>query len=157
MVVHPKELPSATRYAIDQFVLGGGNAVVFVDPFSEIAAGTPDPKNPARLHNSRLPDLFAAWGVDLAPGMFVGDRLSARKVRAGTRDRPEAVDYVAWLSLKSENMSPDEIMKFIENRNLLGRYGKPIDIANAIVFLASNDSSFMTGSEVVVDGGYTAR
>jgi len=109
MVVHPKELPSATRYAIDQFVLGGGNALVFVDPFSEVAAGVPDPKNPARLHNSRLPDLFAAWGVDLAPGLFVGDRLTARKVRAGTRDRPEAVDYVAWLSLHRENMSPDEI------------------------------------------------
>ena len=54
-------------------------------------------------------------------------------------------------------MSPDEITAFIKNRNLLGRYGKPIDIANAIVFLASNDSAFMTGSEVVVDGGYTAR
>ena len=59
--------------------------------------------------------------------------------------------------LATSNMSPDEIEKFIANRNLLGRYGKPIDIANAIVFLASNDSAFMTGSEVVVDGGYTAR
>jgi NAD(P)-dependent dehydrogenase (short-subunit alcohol dehydrogenase family) len=45
----------------------------------------------------------------------------------------------------------------MENRNLLGRFGKPLDIANAILFLASNDSAFMTGSEVVVDGGYTAR
>lgn len=109
MVVHPKELPSATRYAIDQYVVAGGNALIFVDPFSEVAAGTPDPKNPARLHNSSLPELFSAWGVELAPGMFVGDRLAARKVRAGTRDRPEAIDYVAWLSLQSGNMSPDEI------------------------------------------------
>lgn len=109
MVVHPQELPSATRYAIDQFVVSGGNALVFVDPFSEIAAGAPDPQNPTRLHNSRIPDLFAAWGVELAPGMFVGDKLSARKVRSGTRDRPEAIDYIAWLSLKRENMSADEI------------------------------------------------
>lgn len=109
MVVHPQELPSATRYAIDQFVVAGGNALVFVDPFSEIAAGAPDPQNPTRLHNSRIPDLFAAWGVELAPGMFVGDKLSARKVRSGTRDRPEAIDYIAWLSLKRDNMSADEI------------------------------------------------
>lgn len=39
----------------------------------------------------------------------------------------------------------------------LGRLGKPEEIANVIVFLLSDDSSFMTGSEVVVDGGYTAQ
>lgn len=39
----------------------------------------------------------------------------------------------------------------------LGRLGMPEDIANAVVFLASDDAAFMTGSEVVVDGGMTAR
>jgi NAD(P)-dependent dehydrogenase (short-subunit alcohol dehydrogenase family) len=39
----------------------------------------------------------------------------------------------------------------------LGHFGKPIDIANAVLFLASDESSFMTGSEMVVDGGYTAQ
>jgi NAD(P)-dependent dehydrogenase (short-subunit alcohol dehydrogenase family) len=39
----------------------------------------------------------------------------------------------------------------------LGRLGAAADIANAVVFLASDDSAFMTGSEVVVDGGLTAR
>ena len=39
----------------------------------------------------------------------------------------------------------------------LGRLGVPADIANAVVFLASDDAAFMTGSEVVVDGGLTAR
>jgi len=39
----------------------------------------------------------------------------------------------------------------------LGRLGLPADIANAVVFLACDDSAFMTGSEVVVDGGLTAR
>ena len=38
----------------------------------------------------------------------------------------------------------------------IGRVGKPEDIANGVVFLASTESSFITGTELVIDGGYTA-
>ena len=38
----------------------------------------------------------------------------------------------------------------------LGRIGQPRDIANVALFLASEESSFMTGAELVVDGGFTA-
>ena len=39
----------------------------------------------------------------------------------------------------------------------LGRYGNPKDVAYGVLFLASDESSFMTGSELVIDGGWTAQ
>ena len=39
----------------------------------------------------------------------------------------------------------------------MGRFGKPIDIANGCLYLASDDSSWVTGSELVIDGGMTAN
>ncbi len=50
----------------------------------------------------------------------------------------------------------NEMRDMIVSRHAMGRLGVPREIADAIVFLASDESSFMTGAELVVDGGYTA-
>ena len=42
-------------------------------------------------------------------------------------------------------------------RHPLGRLGVPEDVAYGVLFLASDESSFMTGSELVIDGGLTAQ
>lgn len=51
----------------------------------------------------------------------------------------------------------DQGMNLYANLHPMGRVAQPSEIAAAVAFLASEDASFMTGSELVVDGGYTAR
>ena len=52
--------------------------------------------------------------------------------------------------------SEEELQAMLIERHPIGRLGVPDDIANGVLFLASDASSFMTGSELVIDGGYTA-
>ena len=55
----------------------------------------------------------------------------------------------------------DEAAAAMEGRILasipMGAMGEPLDIANGCLFLASEESRYMTGSELVIDGGYTAH
>ena len=44
----------------------------------------------------------------------------------------------------------------LKKRIPLGRFGKPIEIAKPIVFLLSNDSSYINGTNLIVDGGWTS-
>jgi gluconate 5-dehydrogenase len=48
-------------------------------------------------------------------------------------------------------------IKALENRTLLGRFGYPEDLAGVFCFLMSDASSFITGQNFVVDGGWTVR
>lgn len=50
----------------------------------------------------------------------------------------------------------NEMRDIIISRHAMARLGMPREIADGVVFLASDESSFMTGAELVIDGGYTA-
>jgi NAD(P)-dependent dehydrogenase (short-subunit alcohol dehydrogenase family) len=47
--------------------------------------------------------------------------------------------------------------EFMVSRVPLGRYGEPDEVAYGVLYLASDESSFVTGSELVIDGGWTAQ
>jgi ABC-type uncharacterized transport system involved in gliding motility auxiliary subunit len=109
LLAQPQNLSEKTLYAIDQFVLRGGKALVFVDPNSEMQASRPSQFNPPGApHDSDLPKLFAAWGVDMLPKTIAGDRNRARRVNAGTSSRVQAVDYVAWMNLKKDSLNQND-------------------------------------------------
>jgi NAD(P)-dependent dehydrogenase (short-subunit alcohol dehydrogenase family) len=49
------------------------------------------------------------------------------------------------------------IRETMENAHPLGTFGKPIDVAYGVLYLASDESRMVTGAEMVIDGGWTAR
>lgn len=53
--------------------------------------------------------------------------------------------------------SSEEARGFLESQIPLRRLGKPVDVANAVLFLASDESSFMTGAELIIDGGQSIK
>lgn len=110
MIVHPRGLADKTLYAIDQFVLRGGRALVFVDPHAEGEMGRPGPAAQTGDTASDLGRLFDAWGVELVKGKFVADRANARRVSAGPETRVRAIDYVAWLQLHDDSFRHDDIL-----------------------------------------------
>ncbi len=111
MLVQPQNLAPKTLYAIDQYMMKGGHALVFVDPASETQALHPSQLNPpGQPMDSDLAPLFKAWGLEMEPKLVAGDRQAAMKVNAGTASSVQAVDYVAWLALKAANLNRDDLI-----------------------------------------------
>lgn len=49
---------------------------------------------------------------------------------------------------------PEKVLDFMRHKTPLGRMGKPEDIANGALFLASDNSAFITGQTLKIDGGW---
>src|SRR6267143_1026749 len=83
------------------------------------------------------------WTTDLKARLI---RVNA--VSPGATDTPGLSDLLASVDVGEERL------KMISNSVPLGRLGTPNEIARAVVFLASEDSSYVTGTELFVDGGF---
>jgi ABC-type uncharacterized transport system involved in gliding motility auxiliary subunit len=110
--VHPKNLSVETLYAIDQFVLGGGHALVFVDPYAEADQGTPGsaPTLGSSTQASELTSLLRTWGLELISSKVVGDLQLSMKVRFERESRPMIVDYPVWMNLPPSLFAEDDIV-----------------------------------------------
>ena len=106
MIVHPKNLSATTRYAIDQYVLGGGKALVFLDPF----AGADRSQMTGGASSSNLADLLARWGLEMRTDVVVSDMDAATQVQAQQDGRMTVIEYPVWMSLDPQQFNPEDIV-----------------------------------------------
>jgi NAD(P)-dependent dehydrogenase (short-subunit alcohol dehydrogenase family) len=79
--------------------------------------------------------------------------LRARRIRVNAVS-PGATDTPGARELLASSETGQQRLKMISNTVPLGRLGTPDEVARAVVFLASDDSSYITGTELFVDGGF---
>ncbi|NVO14635.1 MAG: SDR family oxidoreductase [Rhodoplanes sp.] len=127
-----------SKHAIPVMERGGGGSIVLVA------------SQQARVARPGRPWYCAAKGalVQLAKAMAVDH--SAQGIRVNTLS-PGPVETGRYL----KNFATVEAAR-ASHHTLLGRLGTPDEVATGAVFLASDESSFMTGSDLLIDGGYTA-
>ncbi len=104
LLAHPRGLPDATLYAVDQYLMAGGKAVVFVDPFSEIERALRPAAQVFAPNGSDLGPFAQSWGVRLRAERVAADRSLAVPVAVGD-DRPETVDDVLLISVRRPHFS----------------------------------------------------
>jgi ABC-type uncharacterized transport system involved in gliding motility auxiliary subunit len=109
VLVHPKNLPPAALYAIDQFALRGGRVLLFVDPDSMMDRAGQDPSNPmaqfGASRSSSLDPLLANWGVDYNSSEVVADLDRAMLVDMGPGNPP--AQHIAIIAIDSEGLTKD--------------------------------------------------
>jgi len=126
-----------------------GGAIVNVSSVHAIATST----NIAAYAASKgaLLSLTRALAIEMAP-----DGIRVNAVLPGAVDTHMLRDGLTQGHRQGADIQ--ELMRDLGRRTVIGRVGRPEEIAQAILFLADNDrSSFMTGQALVVDGGATAR
>lgn len=156
MVIHPKALAQDTLFAIDQYVLGGGHAMVFVDPFCEADEPLQDPNNPMAQfqakRDSDLAPLFSAWGVQMETGKIAADLEHSLRVQFSNRARDDSGQYVVWLDLAADNFAQDSVvtdqiksMNFITAGTLSAVDGAPTSFT-PLVFTGPKASTVASSS-----------
>ena len=106
MVVHPQGLSEKTLYLIDQWVMGGGATMVFVDPNAENQMGPRGAPPPDA--SSNLEKLFAAWGVRYDPKRAVADPAFALQTERMINGRPTPMSNLPWIAVREEGMRKDD-------------------------------------------------
>lgn len=140
---------SATKNAIDHLVNrrsfsddGQSNSIVLVSSIADRYVA-PEQSLGYHLAKAGFSQLARYYALELGP---LGIRVNSVSPCVVAKDEArEFYDKNEWLV--------DRYKKFIP----LGRMGKPEDIVNAIMFLAGEQASYITGQNIVVDGGLTLR
>ena len=139
--INAKGVFLGTKAAIPALRDSGGGSIVNISSIAGIIGlGSGNPAYAASKGAVRL--LTKSTAIQHAP-----DNIRCNSVHPGL-----------IVTAMTEGIFADpERLKYWDDNIPLGRYGTVDDIANGVLFLASDDSSFVTGSELVIDGGVTAQ
>jgi ABC-type uncharacterized transport system involved in gliding motility auxiliary subunit len=109
LVVHPKDLPEKTLFAVDQFVLKGGRTIVCVDP--HCFADKPE-RSPTQFtqqsQSSDLNVLLKNWGLEMPKDTFAGDRSLAIAASVSRDQRPEKI--IGYLDLTPQCFNRNNVI-----------------------------------------------
>ena len=110
MLVHPKKLNTETLYAIDQYLLKGGKAIIFLDPLAEQDKTQPDAASPnvMPILYSYLDEILEKWGLKISKEKIVADINAAMRVQASGPRGPQEIDYLPWLRFTDKNFNSDD-------------------------------------------------
>lgn len=108
MIVHPQNLSDKALYAIDQWVMAGKPAMIFVDPYAENQSGPRGMPPPPGGTSSDLEPLFKAWGVKFDTKHAVGDPDYALETERNVGGRPVAAQNLAWMAFRGDALAHDE-------------------------------------------------
>ena len=141
MEVNAKGVFLGTRAAIPEMRRIGGGSIINISSISglvgqdTVQAAYNASKGAVRLLTKTTAIQYASEGI------------RANSVHPGSVATP----------MTAARQSDPEVLRQSESRIPLGRVGQPLDIAYGVLYLASDESSFVTGSELVIDGGFTAQ
>ncbi|HEY7362647.1 MAG TPA: SDR family NAD(P)-dependent oxidoreductase [Methylomirabilota bacterium] len=139
MAINLKSVFWVTKHGIPHLRSAGGGSIIIMGSVSALAGFT------------RAQDAYtAAKGglISLTKSLaiqFARDRIRCNIIHPGIVDTPLQAPYLT-----------DTLRREFEAGIPLGRIAQPREIASVALFLASDESSYMTGAELVVDGGFTA-
>ena len=140
MAINLKAVFWVTKHGIPHLRTAGGGSIILVGSVSALAGFT------------RAQDAYtAAKGALISLNkslaiQFAKDNIRSNIIHPGIVETPLQAPYLT-----------DALRAEFKTGIPLGRIGQPRDIANAALFLASDESSFMTGAEMIIDGGFMAQ
>jgi NAD(P)-dependent dehydrogenase (short-subunit alcohol dehydrogenase family) len=139
MAINLKSVFWVTKYGIPHLRTAGGGSIVMMGSVSALAGFT-RAQDAYTSAKGALISLTKSLAIQ-----FAKDQIRCNIIHPGIVDTPLQAPYLT-----------DAIRKEFETGIPLGRIARPREIANVALFLASDESSFVTGAEIVADGGFTA-
>lgn len=146
--VDAKGVFMCTKYSIPLIKKAGGGSIVNISSVYGIVGGIDNP--PPYLYHAAKGAVRLMTKSDAL--CYAKDRIRVNSIHPGW----------IWTTMldevgKKAPMGQEEFNRYFLNNIPLGHWGDPQDVAYGVLYLASDESKFITGSELVIDGGYIAR